>query len=298
MKSHQTVQCDVLTHCAHLYMLYEWVFCSHVPLVQTMQSGPIELSISPALLIHEVVSLGSSSLITSCTNAPMVLHRDSTSSDVCNAPAPILRMCCLVLLSSFLTGLCWVSDVHHSFCILRRFVLSISSSSASPSMHVQSEDVFIVTHSVFGTLLQQPVCLPDLNVDLRGLRCEDLLLSCKIRAAFCLRATRRHPDPHVENEHASVLPQRHDLSCPQVDGAWLVLREDYVMTHVVDSVHSDQCSRRWFDFEHNSLNGAQISPPVDGHFAFLLDPLSTFLRVVILASLPLSSAAFFSCSSR
>ena len=31
MKSDQTVQCDVLTHCAHLYMLYEWVFCSHHP---------------------------------------------------------------------------------------------------------------------------------------------------------------------------------------------------------------------------------------------------------------------------
>ena len=29
MKSDQTVQCDVLTHCAHLCMLYEWVFCSH-----------------------------------------------------------------------------------------------------------------------------------------------------------------------------------------------------------------------------------------------------------------------------
>ena len=29
MKGDQTVQCDVLTHCAHLYMLYEWVFCSH-----------------------------------------------------------------------------------------------------------------------------------------------------------------------------------------------------------------------------------------------------------------------------
>ena len=28
MKSDQTVQCDVLTHCAHLYMLYESVFCS------------------------------------------------------------------------------------------------------------------------------------------------------------------------------------------------------------------------------------------------------------------------------
>ena len=32
-KSDQTVQCDVLTHCAHLYMLYEWVFCSHTPSV-------------------------------------------------------------------------------------------------------------------------------------------------------------------------------------------------------------------------------------------------------------------------
>ena len=29
MKSDQTVQCDVLTHCAHLYMLCECVFCSH-----------------------------------------------------------------------------------------------------------------------------------------------------------------------------------------------------------------------------------------------------------------------------
>ena len=29
MKSDQTVQCDVLTHCAHLYMLYVLVFCSH-----------------------------------------------------------------------------------------------------------------------------------------------------------------------------------------------------------------------------------------------------------------------------
>ena len=28
MKSGQTVQCDVLTHCAHLYILCEWVFCS------------------------------------------------------------------------------------------------------------------------------------------------------------------------------------------------------------------------------------------------------------------------------
>ena len=28
MKSDQTVQCDVLTQCAHLYMLHEWVFCS------------------------------------------------------------------------------------------------------------------------------------------------------------------------------------------------------------------------------------------------------------------------------
>ena len=27
------LQCDVLTHCAHLYMLYEWVFCSHTPSV-------------------------------------------------------------------------------------------------------------------------------------------------------------------------------------------------------------------------------------------------------------------------
>ena len=33
MKSDQTVQCDVLTHCWHLYMLYEWVFCSHTPSV-------------------------------------------------------------------------------------------------------------------------------------------------------------------------------------------------------------------------------------------------------------------------
>ena len=30
-KNDQTVQCDVLTHCAHLYMLYEWVVCSHLP---------------------------------------------------------------------------------------------------------------------------------------------------------------------------------------------------------------------------------------------------------------------------
>ena len=30
MTSDQTVQCDVLTHCAHLCMLYEWVFCSPV----------------------------------------------------------------------------------------------------------------------------------------------------------------------------------------------------------------------------------------------------------------------------
>ena len=28
-QSDQTVQCDVLTHCAHLYMLYEWVFSVH-----------------------------------------------------------------------------------------------------------------------------------------------------------------------------------------------------------------------------------------------------------------------------
>ena len=28
MKSDPTVQCDVVTHCAHLYMLFEWVFCS------------------------------------------------------------------------------------------------------------------------------------------------------------------------------------------------------------------------------------------------------------------------------
>ena len=33
MKNDQTVQCDVLTHCAHLCMLYEWVFCSHLPSV-------------------------------------------------------------------------------------------------------------------------------------------------------------------------------------------------------------------------------------------------------------------------
>ena len=28
MRSDQIVQCDVLTHCAHLYMLHEWVFGS------------------------------------------------------------------------------------------------------------------------------------------------------------------------------------------------------------------------------------------------------------------------------
>ena len=33
MKSDQTVQCDVLTYCAQLYMLYERVFCSHFPSV-------------------------------------------------------------------------------------------------------------------------------------------------------------------------------------------------------------------------------------------------------------------------
>ena len=31
MKSDQTLQCDVLTHCAHLYVLCEWVFCSYTP---------------------------------------------------------------------------------------------------------------------------------------------------------------------------------------------------------------------------------------------------------------------------
>ena len=29
-ESDQTVQCDALTHCAHLYVLHEWVFCSPV----------------------------------------------------------------------------------------------------------------------------------------------------------------------------------------------------------------------------------------------------------------------------
>ena len=135
-------------------------------------------------------------------------------------------------------------------------------------------------------------------MDLRGRGCEDLSLPCKIRAAFCFRATRRHPDPHVENEHASVFPQRHDLSCPQVDDAWHVLREDHVMTCFLESVHTDQCSRHWSDFEYTLLHGAQIGPPVDGYFAFLLDLISSYeCPRFSSSSLLLSSAAFFSCSS-
>ena len=95
-------------------------------------------------------------------------------------------------------------------------------------------------------------------MDLRGLHSENLPLPCKIRAAFCFRTTRRHPDPHVKNEHASVFPERHDLSCPQVDDAWLVLREDHVMICFLESVHTDQCSRHWSDFVYTSLHGARV----------------------------------------
>ena len=44
MKSDQTVQCDVPTHCPHLYMLYEWVFCSQ----DWEAANSIQWNLSPA----------------------------------------------------------------------------------------------------------------------------------------------------------------------------------------------------------------------------------------------------------
>ena len=68
---------------------------------------------------------------------------------------------------------------------------------------------------------------------------------------------------------------RHDASCSQVDDAWHVLRGDHVMTCLLESVHTGECSRHWSDFEYTSLDGVQVSPPVVGNVAFLLDLTSS-----------------------
>ena len=43
------------------------------------------------------------------------------------------------------------------------------------------------------------------------------------------------------------------------------------MTCFLESVHTDESSRHWSDFEYTSLHGALIGPPIDGYLAFLLD---------------------------
>ena len=43
----------------------------------------------------------------------------------------------------------------------------------------------------------------------------------------------------VKNGHASVFPQRHDLSCLHVDKARTVLRKDHIMTCFLKSVHAE-----------------------------------------------------------
>ena len=107
--------------CAHpvvLVMRSAGVFCVHV-----MGSN------SPSRMCATF-------LLTSSTNTPMVLHLDSTSSHTRNAPASVLRMCCLVLLTFFLAGLSWVEMVltlSASCTVSSPSSHCISSSSASPS---------------------------------------------------------------------------------------------------------------------------------------------------------------------
>ena len=78
--------------------------------------------------------------------------------------------------------------------------------------------------------------------------CEDFPLPCKIGAAFCFPSDSSAPRSTWSrmNMPPSFLSGM-TSPCPQVDDALLGLREDYVMTCFLESVHTDQCSRHWSD---------------------------------------------------
>ena len=121
--------------------------------------------------------------------------------------APVLPGPAHVLSCRAVLGRRWSSLFLHASCSISSWSShSITSSSAAPStLRVKVPSLRLVVSSL---LFPQASCLPDLNAPARKLHC----CRAKTRAATCSRATRRHPDPHVQDQHVFFSLQPHDLS--------------------------------------------------------------------------------------
>ena len=204
----------------------------------------------------------------------MVLHRNSLQT------VHQLRCCaCVASCSSrsFLLGCPWFEMVlTYSFWILYRFVLKLAFHLFYQrlSVHVQCDSSWLMMslHPPPATRLSAGSGHGLTRSSLWRLT-SAVQISEQLSVFVRLVGTQIHMSR--KNERASVFPQRHDLSCPQVDDAWLLLREEHVMTCSLETVHTDQSSRHRSDFEYTSLHGAQIGPPTDGYFALFLDLMSS-----------------------